>query len=801
VEDWLKNRNDKELMIMSDYHLHTWTIAAGMFGKINNHNNNVLQYILEWCHSNSNSNCYDCDAKIAEQYFYKTSNYIQYYRAGKKLDNSIPFPDLSVIHCNFVGNISPINKYYNDLQLEKEYPFLSKIYVLNNITKFIYKPWECHFKNNESMCFLIWEGDDFIITVDPKTLSGIGTCKTMNGDGRKLLKLNTHIQILWEGRKNLEAYMPNENTISVKHGNKWYNFNKVETPDNFSEKVNLNKNNIFPLSYSIPRDCIKPVNLKLKTKEFATVVPGKSDTYIFKNSSKDYNEDYEKSKFAFTYKKGGWDCLRHYEILCNNCLPLFLDIDKCPEMTMHNFPKAIMKNILSDYEKGAIDNTKYTKYVNELHDYTLKHLTCETQADYLLNILKRYKNLDNPKILMITSGLLNYSTSTIAYGLRKKLNTDFIDYPKIRYIYKSNTKEVFNISLLEDDVIDRNDINNKIKNKYFDFVIFGAIGPDEPDLLDKINECSNYNSNEKIFIFGGDRPYNINVENKTSNVLVKYSNMGLCFIRELDDNSDYYFDGTWREYVREWTDISKKKITLTESYKKSLFIPNIKIDLLSKKTDLCEIGRKYDTDKSAWRDNVNNRRHCHPYTPIYEILFNESKNYSLNIMEIGIAFGSSLLMWREYFESSNIYALEYRKDHIEDFRTKFDNSRITIDEVDVRKKSSILNAFSKYQHMFDIIIDDSTHEFKDQVLIIKTVIPFLKPGGILIIEDIFKNIEDMEFLTKIKDELKYFKEYYFIEPEHINRNSYNWNNDKLLVLVKKGGSSLFEKYNTLLNLK
>ena len=103
--------------------------------------------------------------------------------------------------------------------------------------------------------------------------------------------------------------------------------------------------------------------------------------------------------------------------------------------------------------------------------------------------------------------------------------------------------------------------------------------------------------------------------------------------------------------------------------------------------------------------------------------------------------------------------------------------------------------------MFDIIIDDSTHEFKDQVLIIKTVIPFLKPGGILIIEDIFKNIEDMEFLTKIKDELKYFKEYYFIEPEHINRNSYNWNNDKLLVLVKKGGSSLFEKYNTLLNLK
>lgn len=224
VEDWLKNRNDKELMIMSDYHLHTWTIAAGMFGKINNNNNDILQYILKCCHSNSNSNCYDCDAKIAEQYFYKTSNYIQYYRAGKKLDNSIPFPDLSTIHCNFVGNISPINKYYNDLQLEKVYPFLSKNYLLNNTTKFIYKPWKCHFKNNEPICSLIWEDDDFIITVDPTKKTGRGTCKTINGGGKKLLELNTHIQILWEDKKYIDAYMPNKDTINVKHGNKWYSF-------------------------------------------------------------------------------------------------------------------------------------------------------------------------------------------------------------------------------------------------------------------------------------------------------------------------------------------------------------------------------------------------------------------------------------------------------------------------------------------------------------------------------------------------------------------------------------------------
>lgn len=226
VEDWLKNRNDKEIMIMSDYPQHTWTIAGGMFGKINNSDNNsISSFIVNYFDKNSNNvNKFANDCEIAEKYFYKESNYIQYYRAGKKLDNSIPFPDLSSIHCNFVGNISPILKYYNNLQLEKVYPFLSNNCEFSNSDKFLYNPWKCHFKHSEPLCSVIWKGDDFIITVDPKKLSGIGTCKTMNGDGRKLLKFNTHIQILWEEKKYLEAYMPNKDTISVKHGNKWYSF-------------------------------------------------------------------------------------------------------------------------------------------------------------------------------------------------------------------------------------------------------------------------------------------------------------------------------------------------------------------------------------------------------------------------------------------------------------------------------------------------------------------------------------------------------------------------------------------------
>lgn len=42
------------------------------------------------------------------------------------------------------------------------------------------------------------------------------------------------------------------------------------------------------------------------------------NTYIFENEEEYYN-DYKKSLFAITRKKGGWDCMRHYEILACGC--------------------------------------------------------------------------------------------------------------------------------------------------------------------------------------------------------------------------------------------------------------------------------------------------------------------------------------------------------------------------------------------------------------------------------------------------------------------------------------------------
>jgi len=51
-----------------------------------------------------------------------------------------------------------------------------------------------------------------------------------------------------------------------------------------------------------------------------------SEVYTFVEAyknEKDYYQSYQNSIFALSYKKAGWDSLRHYEILMNGCIPLF----------------------------------------------------------------------------------------------------------------------------------------------------------------------------------------------------------------------------------------------------------------------------------------------------------------------------------------------------------------------------------------------------------------------------------------------------------------------------------------------
>jgi len=173
--------------------------------------------------------------------------------------------------------------------------------------------------------------------------------------------------------------------------------------------------NVYPINFAIPKEKIvhtinpKPLNI------LAPLIPGKYSTYIYENEQ-EYYQIYKNSVFALTYKKMGWDSLRHYEILMNGCIPLFLNIDKCPEKILINLPKKLLSEIFIQY--SWILNQFFPTNI-----YKMKFLTIEKFFLYFLNLFK--KKYDSTALINSYPELFEIKKKMIDYT-KKNLTTEKI---------------------------------------------------------------------------------------------------------------------------------------------------------------------------------------------------------------------------------------------------------------------------------------------------------------------------------------------------------------------------------------
>lgn len=94
---------------------------------------------------------------------------------------------------------------------------------------------------------------------------------------------------------------------------------------------------VLPASFSIPAEKIRPVDLGNKQQQLAShcVDPevaqacGLHTSYAFA-SEQAYYDDLAASRFAVTTKRGGWDCLRHYEIAAAGAVPCVRQLETKP---------------------------------------------------------------------------------------------------------------------------------------------------------------------------------------------------------------------------------------------------------------------------------------------------------------------------------------------------------------------------------------------------------------------------------------------------------------------------------------
>ena len=208
-------------------------------------------------------------------------------------------------------------------------------------------------------------------------------------------------------------------------------------------------------------------------------------------------------------------------------------------------------------------------------------------------------------------------------------------------------------------------------------------------------------------------------------------------------------------------------------------IEKIIIDTSLFESELCLLGKKYETNKSSL--NFNGPRSG--FTGFYSLVFCSLRDKKINFAEIGIEKNASTKMWRKYFKKANIYLFEYDRIKINNAK-KNKLQKTFYSFIDVTNKKIIKESFKRINKKFDIIIDDSTHFFEHQLNIINNTFEFLKPGGLLIIEDIYKRYDEDNYNRALSNLKKKFKKIIFVEVYHSNNYTSSWKNEKLLVLIK-----------------
>ena len=130
----------------------------------------------------------------------------------------------------------------------------------------------------------------------------------------------------------------------------------------------------------------------------------------------------------------------------------------------------------------------------------------------------------------------------------------------------------------------------------------------------------------------------------------------------------------------------------------------------------------------------------------YHHRFNKIRLNKLNILEVGVSTGLSLEMWCEYFPNSNIIGVELEK-----INYKPSNDRIKV----IIGDATDAKTFQKIENL-DIIIDDGSHIFTDQIFSYAILFDRLKKGGIYIIEDV-KDIDSVgSFFNRLNINTKIF---------------------------------------------
>lgn len=290
-----------------------------------------------------------------------------------------------------------------------------------------------------------------------------------------------------------------------------------------------------------------------KSFDFAHIVPGNLETYIFGTDELEYKRNYRESFYAYTQKKKGWDCMRHYEILASGTVPYFKNLHKAPRTVLSLLPKALIEEGMripgvnaTHIDHSTFDYAAYYSVACRILDYTRQYLSTKSIARHILEVMGK----SNARHVLLLSGKqktaeADYMRDMLVHGMRDLLGDGAVDVPAYEFMYEY-PNGIPPQKLMKDTLygkgfsyahrlpyieINRDNLTTRIAAREFDVIIYGCTQNSLP-YLDAV--LAHYDPSSIAIVNGEDWHGWKRIQNP-EHPQYRLFNKAVHFVRELPD--------------------------------------------------------------------------------------------------------------------------------------------------------------------------------------------------------------------------------------------------------------------------
>jgi hypothetical protein len=136
---------------------------------------------------------------------------------------------------------------------------------------------------------------------------------------------------------------------------------------------------------------------------------------------------------------------------------------------------------------------------------------------------------------------------------------------------------------------------------------------------------------------------------------------------------------------------------------------------------LTAMADHYGTDKGS---------HRHLFTEIYGAIFGPRRKERLRVLEIGVKFGASMRMWRDFFPKATVFGIDIDPTYL------FQEKRIKTMLADQAKREELQAVVDRFGSPFDIVLDDGGHQMDQQQISFAFLFQHVASDGYYVLEDL-----------------------------------------------------------------